>query len=248
MKIDDIVKILIEWVFKQNFTIQLLFITIVGPVGYFTWKFINNKEFRADVILLISKAVFFDKNNFDKNLAKRHELFHSKSMFYRYISNITFENEPDKEWLFDTILETKIDAVIEKTKYFIDNVPIESKYPVLFEAQINDLLDDMTNTYEAMILGKYVIRYGEDCGMELFDYVYEKGFKPYHNANIDHIFKSIYVIAHSGFNVNYKIFSVNLNFYVALDQAISDCKKKFDDFNGGIKRIIEKYHTYSYEN
>jgi len=234
----NIIDYLINFLKNLPIHAQVLFLTIIGPLAWLGYHITKNKDFRTDILMFAAKTNL-RRDKLDRGMLLKHDLFLSRPLFNRYISNILFK-EKDKEWLFDTILKHKIDHVISSAEHFIRNNHIETD-SALLKFQMNELLDNMISAYEAEILTQFIQRYGHTCGNELFDYVYYEGFRKYHNNNVKHILTTIDKLSSSSNAVNFKLYSFLLNLYIALDMAIYDCEQVFKDFNGHITDIIKKY-------
>lgn len=217
-----------------NPTVQFTLILLLAPFFFLLHKVITNKDFRAEffdgIRRLRRKDTVFN--------IKNHEIFLTKSIYNNYISNITFNNEI-KNVIFKIILQTKISVVISKLRKFINTKDILKQEGI--DILVLELIENIVDEYETLIKSKLLRRYKEDADF-LYKHIYEDGFKVYHSHNITYILKGVKLFAKSRLSNNQKVY-IFFNFvYIALDQAILECEKIFDELNGDLNEYNDKWH------
>jgi len=218
---------------------QLIMFIFVIPIGYVLYKIINDKVFRDDTINFVTKLQL-RKKGFSKNDLLNNDLFLLTNTFKIYLNNITFDNK-DKDWLFDTILLNKMYSIQSNSKTFISNLSGDMSSKEI-KYKLNDLVSDIVTEYESNILKAYTDKHGNTLGKELYEYVYLKGFKPYHETNVNVLMKTIELICGSDLDAYLKVNSFLIAATVALHTAIYDCEKVFKAFNGHIIEIINNHN------
>jgi len=208
------------------------------PVGFIGYRFITNREFRSDVISFAAKTKFKDKHIKDEIVLNKHTLFIAEPWFLSLISEISFADD-DKKFMFDTILAVKTKAVIRHASVFI-TTDISDRSEAM-EIQFKAATNAMVRAYEDEIQVKFSTKYGEVLGKTLYNLVYVKAFKKYHQKNINFVMANISLIAGSQMPINYKIYTYLNQLYAALETAIFDCEKTFRDLNGHVAEAIRVY-------
>lgn len=231
---DSIVSYLISLFSGLPTFIQLLLVLLLFPTGYTIYKFLNDEKLRSDVSsikLLHRKKVEFNLHG--------HDLFSSEFRFYRYIENISFGDGKAKDEIFRNIIDIIVSSIINLSKEFIDKQNSGTK-----DSSINDfheLFDGIIVRWEEEILRYLTTKFGPECGVELYIYIYDGGFAPYNQNNINMVTRFIDAQRVSIIPNIFKVYSILNMFSTFLDSIIFDCEKVFYDFNGGIVRILEKY-------
>ena len=212
---------------------QLVIILLAAPLLFLLYKIIKNKEFRISFFNLIKTL----KNKETIYNLKHHEIFLSKSIYSQYIQNITF-NSCIKNHIFRLILEKKINVILVKLKKFLnqDLNDIEE-----IDIEMSSLIEEIVFEYEDDIKNQLLKKYKDDADF-LYTKLYINNFKTYHSNNITYILKGVKMFSKSRLTNNQKVY-IFFNFiYLALDQAILDCEKVFDELNGDLNDYNNKWY------
>jgi len=231
---------ILEQVFLQlgeiNIHFKMIIIFLGVPIMYLGRKWATDKSFR-DEILNYSLRLF-KRNAMSINLLD-HFLFRSKGIYSIYINNITLDSKI-KNNIFSIILGEKSASILTMcSKYIKDNLPTINDIDLNLD--LTTLMDTIVLDYEVKIKAILITEYKED-GEFLYKYVYTDRFKAYHNKNLLFIVTTIAHFSQSRLTNEQKIYIfLNLT-HTALELAILDCEKVFDEINGQLKKYNEKWH------
>jgi len=204
----------------------------------FSMAFFTLKDFRSAIINSVMLIMKQSNDNPEK-----HPFFLQRIMIALQVDRIHFIDK-DKTWLFQTLLRTYIETTYELVDKFIN----EKKWKKINRYQLQGilllLLKNIEETAAIRIEQKFTEKYG-DIGKEIFQLVYcsQNGFKIYHDKNIEMIERNITkIFVVESFNNSEILNSFILQIWVAIDTAINDCVITFQNLNGNLKSIINKYY------
>lgn len=212
--------------------IQITIIVLLVPLFYIGYRCIKDKEFRKDLF----KAFKFRRRLVYKT--RNHDVFLTKSIHNQHINSIRF-NDDIKNSVFKIILNNKVNTALDKLREFADQEldDIED-----IDIKMIDVIDDIVQSYEQKIKTELIKQYKED-GEFLYKRVYDDNFKIYHSINITYILKAVKMFSSSRLSINHKVY-IFFNFInIALNQAVLDCEKLFDELNGELNKYNDKWHN-----
>jgi hypothetical protein len=228
----EILKDVLAALGAMNVYVKVIIILTGLPIMYLGRKVAVDKDFRADVIAILNSIT--GKRNLG---LPDHQLFKSKSIYNTYIANIDFDSDI-KNVIFKIILKEKTDVVIQMATEYVSKYK-ESKIPV--DCTMFELTDAMVLAYETKIKDNFDKTYKEDADV-LYKFVYYDRFKPYHNKNILFILTAIRSFSNSRLSDEQKVYMYLNLIYTALELAILDCERVFDEINGQLKTYNDKWH------
>lgn len=215
-----------------NYVIAIIIFIGFGIAIFFN-KAINDSVFRKD----LGNLRIFKKSKDIKLNA--HKLFSYGAIAASYADRITLSSSL-KNNIFKTILDIKVQTVIRKAKEYLKLFNKGEYDKEILIQELSSLTSNMLEGYEKHIKEALVIKYNEDAEF-LFDYIYRRGFEPYHSKNVTYILRVIDRFEDSILSDEQKVYMYFSLLYVALDLAILDCERVFRDMNGSLKTYEEKY-------
>jgi len=167
-----------------------------------------------------------------------HDIFFRMSYYDNIINKIDLNSEA-KTFSIKSILKNKSKIVISEMKiFFKDNKWKKFNNAELFNFYVESI-NSSVRKYKSAIKDSHVKKYGQNKGVQLYNYVYIKGFEPLHNKSIDDIINRIEELSKSQLLKNKDKTVIFLTFIMmALDSAIVDAEKAFKRFNGEPDRIV----------
>lgn len=211
---------------------QLFIVICVLPLLYIGYRLISRKDFRTDFVNMILR---FKRDNFF--VLENHEIFLTESIHKQYLTNISFNSEI-KDEIFTIILKSISKITIFELREFLKGDIPKIKD---IDTTLIRLVDQIIALYEIRILKTMSKKYKVDADY-LYKYIYEEQFKKYNANNISYILRTVQMFAKSSISNKQKTYLFFNVVYVALDMAILDCERVFDEINGSLTKYNNKYH------
>lgn len=220
-----------EIVKTSNSFIQILFFLIGVPVILFSYRIYKSKELRDSLMTRFDSLIKSCNIKF-----REHILFKSAGVYNNYIDSISFNSEI-KNYIFKIILTEKKDTILSECEDFLNTYKNK-------EGDIEDNMFNLVNTivdkYECRIKTKLIKRFKAD-GDIIYKNVYYNRFRQYHQKNVLFIVTAIRSFTYSRLTKEQKIYMLLNLIYTALELAILDCERVFDEMNGDLKEYEQKY-------
>jgi hypothetical protein len=220
---------------------------ILIPFAVFAFFYLKNSNFRKSTNKFVFKLFLIASNK--PILA--HDLFYQENLFRAQIKRVSFKSK-EKTEMFRILLNEKIKAVIEIPKQRIKEKAkfYRSAHPDEITAELYGIVESIIEQYEKKIREQYQCLYGARLGNAVYNLVYlgEKGFKQYHDNNVEFIEKNIRRLSRTASkNINDIFRTFLFQLLVATDTAILDCEDAFNGLNGDLEEVIREIRNYRNE-
>jgi len=179
---------------------------------------------------------------FEKDLFSKSEYWISYT-----IKRLGFE-QGDRNWIYETIMKCKIEAVSKKSKKFIEDNDLLEMSNIKFENSIFSLISEIVDEYNSTIKEDFQKYFGNSKGERIYSLVMDKqptkesqsvGFNVWHAATITYMEKSIKDHCDAYYPNNVEKMSVILDeFRTAINAAHTHLYKMFANFNGELDYLL----------
>jgi len=218
-------------------SVKVMFYILTGIIlgFFFLMRF---RKFRDVVFEFTENRLKFSMMKISK--AASHDLFYRQSYYDSIIRKINLHSDV-KTFSFKAILGAKTETFISEMKKFSKDSSWKkfnnAKLFNLYVHHLNVSLDNYSNRVKA----KYIEKYGDVRGKNLFNYIYTNYFEPPQNERIEKIIEQIKGLTESNFLSQSDKTVIFLTFVMYfLDTSVIDAEKTFQKFNGEPARIINQ--------
>jgi hypothetical protein len=172
-----------------------------------------------------------------------HELFSKSENWHEMMINSIFFGDEDRNFIFRTIIKSRISAITNKLRIFLsNNNDINTFDSHNFANRMFNILAEIINVSDQEVQNA-IMEMHPDTGHSIYCLVMEdkdKGFKQWHNSTISYLEQMINDISHSNiYYDNYSKLYVILDLYKSsIDVTIPHMEKAFNCFNGELTILL----------
>jgi len=216
---------------------RLIILPVIIAFFIFIKKLAKKQSTKSNIILILKKII---RRVSERDLLT-HDLFLNLELYKESIKQLDF-GDTDRNYIFKTILISKMDTIKETTETFIKTKHINKWDTKCLAKALLKLSNSIMVDYDRKILTELSSKYEHLDYAKIFEIVMngEHGFNVYHSSNIRYLINTIEIISSSNVpdnNIERVILYIETLDTIAKN-AIFDAEKMFKNLNGNLSILL----------